>query len=286
MKNLSYCYKITHKTTGQFYIGYRCANKVQANLDLGIKYFTSSGYVKELGFENFKIDWIEEFDNPDQAYKFEQLTIKEYWQDNLNLNMSYGFGLNRNFKTSNYSGLKHHCKDSVWITDGKNNIKIYNLDKFILPTNFYFGRILKNTWAKDRIWITNGIDEFIIRENDFCLFDNSFYFGRLPMKKEQKDILSTYVGELSSGYQSNWINNGKIEEKIYPDINYKLPDGYKFGRLKASAETILKCRSASLGENNPMYGRKWINNGIKRQPIYLTEDFIMPEGWKFGMKIK
>ena len=41
MKALPYVYKLVHKETGEFYIGFRCANKVPANEDLGIKYFTS-----------------------------------------------------------------------------------------------------------------------------------------------------------------------------------------------------------------------------------------------------
>ena len=55
IKKNPYVYKITHKETNQFYIGFRCANKVQANLDLGFKYFTSSKAVKELGL-TFKKD--------------------------------------------------------------------------------------------------------------------------------------------------------------------------------------------------------------------------------------
>ena len=97
---LPYCYKIIHKTTNQFYIGFRSGNSVKAYKDLGFKYFTSSKTVKELGFENFKIDWIEEFENHETAYKFEQLIIFESFKDPLCLNKNCTFGKQNKFSTS------------------------------------------------------------------------------------------------------------------------------------------------------------------------------------------
>ena len=47
---LPYVYKLTHKETGQFYIGYRKANKVQSYCDIGIVYFSSSKEIEKLGF--------------------------------------------------------------------------------------------------------------------------------------------------------------------------------------------------------------------------------------------
>ena len=35
-----------------------------------------------------------------------------------------------------------------------------------------------------------------------------------------------------------------------------------------------------VGENNPMYGSRWINNGIKTKRLYLGEK--MPDGWVYG----
>ena len=104
MNPLPYVYKITHKTTNQFYIGSRCNKSAKHySEDLGIKYFTSSNYVKELGFENFKIDWIEEFPTKELAYDWEQMMIHVNLKDPLCLNKSCYFG-NKKF---NFSGLKH-----------------------------------------------------------------------------------------------------------------------------------------------------------------------------------
>src|ERR1035437_9879323 len=48
-----YVYWLTHKETGQFYIGYREAHLVPSDQDLGFFYFTSSKQIKTLKFENF-----------------------------------------------------------------------------------------------------------------------------------------------------------------------------------------------------------------------------------------
>lgn len=85
---LPYVYKLTHKETKQFYIGYREANKLPSHIDLP-KYQTSSTTVKNIGFNNFDWEIIAEFFNPDDAYDFENEYIKEYIDDELCLNEFY-----------------------------------------------------------------------------------------------------------------------------------------------------------------------------------------------------
>ena len=86
MKTLPYVYKLTHKLSGQYYFGFRCANVVPSYLDLGIKYFSSSRTIKELGFINFEIEILAEFFDKQAAYDFELSLIKEHINDPLNLN--------------------------------------------------------------------------------------------------------------------------------------------------------------------------------------------------------
>lgn len=86
---LSYVYKLTHRETGEFYIGFRKSNKIKSELDLGFKYFSSSKHVKKLGFENFNIEIIAEFFKWEDAYEFEQELIKENWNNPLILNKHY-----------------------------------------------------------------------------------------------------------------------------------------------------------------------------------------------------
>ena len=81
-----YVYRLTHKETGQFYIGYRCANKVQAARDLGHFYKSSSKLVKQLGFENFHCNILAEFFDKEAAHNFECELIRESIKDPLILN--------------------------------------------------------------------------------------------------------------------------------------------------------------------------------------------------------
>lgn len=76
---------MTHKITGQFYFGFRCANKVRSEFDLGFKYFTSSNTIKN-NFSEYDLLILAEFFNKDDAYVFEQSLIKEHFNDPLILN--------------------------------------------------------------------------------------------------------------------------------------------------------------------------------------------------------
>src|ERR1035437_5891107 len=80
-----YVYWLTHKTTGQFYIGYREANKVPSDQDLPI-YKSSSDKIDELGFENFDYQIIAEFFDGDSAWYQEQRIIEANIKNPLCIN--------------------------------------------------------------------------------------------------------------------------------------------------------------------------------------------------------
>lgn len=73
-KVLPYVYRLDNPITGEFYIGYRAANKVPSEQDLGLKYFTSAPKVK-LCFSKFQTLIIAEFFEPNDAYDYEQYLI-------------------------------------------------------------------------------------------------------------------------------------------------------------------------------------------------------------------
>ena len=85
---LPYVYKVTHKTTNQFYIGMRSANKDIAELDLGIHYFTSNKTVKS-SFEDFTVQILAYFQDWESAFIFENETIKFYWGNPLLMNKHF-----------------------------------------------------------------------------------------------------------------------------------------------------------------------------------------------------
>jgi hypothetical protein len=85
---LPYVYRVTHKFTKQFYIGMRSSNKVVAEKDLGIHYFTSSKTIKN-NFQNYDIQIIAYFQDWESAFLFENKLIEENWNDPLLLNKHY-----------------------------------------------------------------------------------------------------------------------------------------------------------------------------------------------------
>ena len=86
-KTLPYVYLCINRLNGQFYIGYRSANKVPSSDDLGSVYFTSSHKVKE-SFSEFDYHIIAEFFQAEHAYEFEQALIHENLSNPLLLNKS------------------------------------------------------------------------------------------------------------------------------------------------------------------------------------------------------
>lgn len=92
----AYVYKIVHKETGQFYIGYRYANIKQGILpedDILINYFTSSNKVKDIILKEGTDIFVSQilFKHPDNlvCWVYEQLIIRDNWNDLLILNGKY-----------------------------------------------------------------------------------------------------------------------------------------------------------------------------------------------------
>lgn len=93
--NYPYVYKLTHKITKQFYIGYRCANTKSPELDLGYDYKSSSNIVRSIGFDNFDYEIIKTFKSDDRkedcnsAFRLEQCLIHDNISNMLCINQAY-----------------------------------------------------------------------------------------------------------------------------------------------------------------------------------------------------
>lgn len=85
---LPYVYIVRNRLDSTFYIGMRSANKVVAEKDLGVVYFTSSKKVKN-NFKNFDIEILAYFKDQLSAFEFENNLIKEHWGNLLLLNKHY-----------------------------------------------------------------------------------------------------------------------------------------------------------------------------------------------------
>lgn len=85
-------YRVTNLETGQYYIGSQCSGKT-----IGVNYFTSShnkefkADFKNCGEEKYKIEIIEEFDDPKECVDAENYMIRNHIQlkDGLCLNRFY-----------------------------------------------------------------------------------------------------------------------------------------------------------------------------------------------------
>lgn len=97
----AYVYKITINHTGQFYFGFRKANKAEPENDFLVKYFSCSSIIRNTikcqGVESIKGEIIFKSFDPDEAYWYEQKVIADHFDDPLNINFQYvkpnkGFG--------------------------------------------------------------------------------------------------------------------------------------------------------------------------------------------------
>lgn len=91
---LPYVYIVRNRNTGRFYIGMRSVNKVVAEQDLGVHYFTSSKHVKN-NFSEYDSEILAYFVDQISAFEFENDLIKEHWGDPLLLNRHYQKSMSR-----------------------------------------------------------------------------------------------------------------------------------------------------------------------------------------------
>lgn len=99
---LPYVYKLINKITNKFYFGYRSKNvrlNLKAEEDIGVKYLTSSKYIKN-NFENFRVEILAEFFSANDAYDYEQELISQHFND-INC-------LNRHYQKRNEKGRFKH----------------------------------------------------------------------------------------------------------------------------------------------------------------------------------
>lgn len=148
--------------------------------------------------------------------------------------------------------------------------------EFALFFSDYFDIVKSNEWANlveenglaggntskyrkniKKVWVSNGVNEFQINKNIHIVLNKNWYFGRAKpfLNIEYKNRRCHMLGK---------------KGKLCPHYGKKYSD-YTKNLIRQS-----------------QIGGKWINNGIERMKIFnwSEENFIMPEGWKFGMQIK
>lgn len=87
--SIYYVYRLVHKTSGQEYFGSRKTARVDPYDDLGVKYFSSSKIVKEIGFAEFYYGVVAVYDSFTECYWEEQRLIESIFNSGKCLNRSF-----------------------------------------------------------------------------------------------------------------------------------------------------------------------------------------------------
>ena len=128
--------------------------------------------------------------------------------------------------------------------------------------------------AYGKNWYTDGEQQILIDVSEQEI-PEGFRPGMSDLYRENSRVAS--LGK-------TWVNNN-IEERMIDLSKEDMSEGYVEGRLdndwRPSDEHREKNRQAMQGENNPAYGKTWVNNGEKELLIDLTKN-KMPEGYTKG----
>jgi hypothetical protein len=265
-KVLPYVYKLTHKETGQFYFGSRWANIVPSSEDLGIKYFTSSKYVKPM-FYDFHIDILAEFFDYKDAYLFEQDMILENWNNPLKLNkkvhknkeilwmcpeVSPLKGVPKSKESiSKMKQTKHKNKKSAW----NKGLKLTE-EKYKVGGRKSKGNIRTEESKQKQSLSTRGIpkSEEHNRKNSLALS------GRKFSEEHKINISLAKRGKPNGSKGKEWFNDG-VREYFTKNPNL---DWIK-GKLDRP--------------NNHTKNKKIYNNGIIAK---FFDEGSQPNGWILG----
>ena len=234
MKTLPYVYCCTHKITKDFYFGFRSNNKTAAEFDLGIKYFTSSKYVKS-NFSNFDYEVIAIFFDPTSAYEFEQSLIIEHWGNPKLLNLNYGGRLQAGMSWFTNGKTNIYCKDGMEPNEfkkGRINVTGRNMSGENNPMFGKCGEINPNFGKK--------------RTEEFKIHQSKIRKG-IPKSEEQKKKQSEAMkGKPGLSGDLNPSKRVEVKEKIRAS---------RIGS-KASEETKEKMRLSKLGKKRGPYKKK------------------------------
>ena len=255
-----YIYLITFNESREYYFGYREQNKVPAHLDIGVKYFTSSSKLHNMGFipgfdsTKIIIEIINEFEGANagnDAFDSEQGLIWWKWGDSLLLNGNVRRPTgNKRFKRN--KGWHHRvetCKlVSLHHADVSGN------------KNPMFGKYGNNNPKSDKTiynWVNKDGREEKCTRFEFCKkynlnkgSINMLVAGRnrilkgWKIKKHHKDII--HFDDVNKSHQIGKI----IDKTIYKFIHFDKVE------LMTQADFCRKYNLRKSGVNNLIHKRQ------------------------------
>ena len=208
-----YVYKITLKSTGQYYFGSRfkhTKSNIQPENDIWIRYFTSSKYIKKLIFEfginEFAVEILKKDINHDIIFWAEQELIAIHFSDSLLMNKHYK-DKNTGQKVFSFSGMTHTDEFKLEQSNRKKKLYKEHPDR-------------KNSV----VWTEEMIEQARERQTTFWL-DNP---DKLVDMKQKKIKFSTENPDIA-------INQG-LKLKAKHLANPELLDDYRKRAIKQHAD--------------------------------------------------
>lgn len=253
MKNnhIPYTYKITHKTSGEWYYGVRYAKNCNPS-DFWVTYFTSSNIIAEIikneGVDSFSFEIRKTFNNKTDAIRLEHKVLTKILNSPLCLNKSAWPAVSR--ETTNKS---HQTK--LKIKD--NGLNTYQL------------AALK--WKEKSILIeeTSGLT-----------------YGELKRIKQNIILDKNNTRHIKKPHMSG-DKNPSCNPIIALKIKNALKEGYASGRLiptfkgRTHTKEVLEYQSfIKHGDKNPAFGTIWITNGSLNKRVKSNNP--IPLDWYTG----
>jgi hypothetical protein len=289
-----YVYKGVHRETGEFYIGFRSANKEPWETDLP-KYRTSSKLVRPR-FDEFDWQVLMIFEKPECAYDFEQYMIHEAWGDPLLLNKSCYHGKpsftnagskhtaetktkmrkaatgRRHTEESKrkISALKKGVKHPGHTEETREKLRIANVGKKLTAEH---KTKLSDAQAK-RNWYTDGMknvrarscpDGFTAGRTVDLTPELLERLGSAMRGKTHSDSVKRKMSEAQkaararsdrSGY--GWFTNGVESTQAR-----ECPPGWRPGRAQLAKPTKDQIAKRGAALSAALQGTKYFNNGIE-----------------------
>lgn len=249
---LAYVYRLTHKITSEFYIGYRFANikqKIHPEDDLGKIYFTSSEYINYSNFHEYDSEIIFRTPDPDIAHDHENKLILENWENPLLLNRHVVSHGKKRFKVTEkgIDKLRKINKNKKWFNNGTIEIHAH-----VCPEGFKSGRLInpfsiqEKSLIKGYQWFNNGIKQIMLPPD--TKIPVGFIKGKFPATKETNEKISTTMKTgRASAKGKKWYTDGT--KSI---LSFECPVGWRPGHSNGSGDSH---------KNRDYSGYRWYTDG-------------------------
>jgi group I intron endonuclease len=206
-KKYHYIYKTTNLINGKFYVGMHSTNNLKDGyLGSGKKLRYS---IRKYGTENFKIEYLEFFDNRiDLANREKELVTEDLLKDPMCMNLKSG-GDGGCAGEAAMKWSKAGIAKRKWLFENEPNFR---------------KEVNQATSIRTKILWENG--KFDLH------FNNKYWVGKSHREDSKRKIGEAnklkQSGSANSQFGTCWITNGTENKKIKK--TEKLPEGWEFGR--------------------------------------------------------